>query len=130
MSIKIMTLVWQLNVADSEKLALLALADNANDEGVCWPSMATLARKCGKSDRTVQRSIQSPEEKGHLTREERPGKGFSFEQRSFPGRVGVPTAKRHKIGYGLIITSVEPLEVMNQAKLGKYATDRASRSVG
>lgn len=78
MSIQIMTLVWKLNLPDSEKLALLALADNANDEGVCWPSMATLARKCSKSDRTVQRSIQSLEEKGHLTREERPGKGVLY----------------------------------------------------
>ncbi len=73
-----MTVVWELDLPDSEKLALLALADNANDEGYCWPSMATLARKCSKSDRTVQRSIQSLEEKGHLTREERPGKGVLY----------------------------------------------------
>lgn len=73
-----MTVVWELDLPDSEKLALLALADNANDQGVCWPSMATLSRKCSKSDRTVQRSIQSLEEKGHLTREERPGKGVLY----------------------------------------------------
>ncbi len=41
MSIKIMTAVWNLDLPDSEKLALLALADCANDEGLCWPSMAT-----------------------------------------------------------------------------------------
>ncbi|MEM9996823.1 MAG: helix-turn-helix domain-containing protein [Bacteroidota bacterium] len=31
----------------SERLLLLALADNANDAGVCWPSVPTLQRKCG-----------------------------------------------------------------------------------
>ncbi len=30
-----------------ERLMLLALADNANDAGVCWPGVPTLRRKCG-----------------------------------------------------------------------------------
>lgn len=78
MSIKIMTEVWEIKLPDSEKIALLALADCANDEGLCWPSMATLARKCSKSDRTVQKAIQSLCDKGHLSREERPGKGVFY----------------------------------------------------
>lgn len=90
-----MTVVWELDLPDSEKLALLALADNANDEGYCWPSMATLARKCTKSDRTVQRSIQSLEEKGHLTREERPGRGVLYRihprQDVTPDKVSPPS---------------------------------------
>ena len=74
-----MTVVWDICLPDSEKLALLALADCANDEGLCWPSMATLARKCSKSDRTVQKAIQSLCEKGHLSRDERPGKGVLYQ---------------------------------------------------
>lgn len=74
-----MTLVWELDLPDSEKLALLALADCANDEGLCWPSMATLAKKCSKSDRTVQKAIQSLIEKGHLSRDERPGRGVLYQ---------------------------------------------------
>ena len=73
-----MSVVWELDLPDSEKLALLALADCANDEGYCWPSMATLAKKCSKSDRTVQKAIQSLMEKGHLSRDERPGKGVFY----------------------------------------------------
>ena len=73
-----MTAVWELTLPDSEKLALLALADCANDEGLCWPSMATLARKCSKSDRTLQKAIMSLSEKGHLSRDERPGKGVLY----------------------------------------------------
>ena len=78
MSVRIMTAVWAVTLADSEKLVLLALADCANDEGDCWPSMATLVKKCSKSDRTVQASIKELVSKGHLTRNEVPGKGCRY----------------------------------------------------
>jgi hypothetical protein len=67
MSVRMMTLVWELQLADSEKLVLLALADWANDEGLCWPSIDTLAKKCSKSERTIQACIRSLCSKGHLT---------------------------------------------------------------
>lgn len=73
-----MTAVWSLALCDSEKLVLLALADCANDEGHCWPSMRTLAAKCSKSDRTVQAAIKALEAAGHLTRREVPGKGCNY----------------------------------------------------
>jgi len=110
-----MTAVWDIPLPDSEKIVLLALADCANDEGHCWPSMATLARKCSKSDRTVQAAIKSLVDSGHLTRREVPGKGcnytvhprsgFTPEVASPPkGTTGTPEAasdkpsKNHKIG--------------------------------
>lgn len=67
MSVRMMSLVWELDLPDSEKLVLLALADWANDEGRCWPSINGLARKCSKGARTVQNSIRTLEAKGHLT---------------------------------------------------------------
>lgn len=73
-----MSLVWELTLPDSEKLVLLALADCADDEGVCWPSIATLARKCTKSERTVQCCIRSLEQRGHLGRKEIAGKGCRY----------------------------------------------------
>lgn len=73
-----MTLVWAIELPDSEKIVLLALADCANDEGHCWPSMATLAKKCSKSDRTVQASISSLVDKGHLSRLEIRGRGCRY----------------------------------------------------
>jgi Helix-turn-helix domain len=78
MSVRVMTAVWSMDLPDSEKIVLLALADCANDEGHCWPSMATLAKKCSKSDRTVQASIKSLVDAGHLTRREVPGKGCNY----------------------------------------------------
>ena len=77
-SIKIMTLVWTLPLPDSQKIVMLALADCANDEGICWPSMASLVRKTSKSERTVQGVIKQLCEAGHLSREERPGRGCVY----------------------------------------------------
>ena len=78
MSVRVMTAVWALSLPDSEKLVLLALADCANDEGGCWPSMRTLATKCSKSDRTIQGAIKALAQAGHLTRNETIGKGCSY----------------------------------------------------
>lgn len=78
MSVRVMTKVWDTPLPDSEKIVLLALADWANDEGSCWPSIATLARKCSKSERTVQAAIKSLCDAGHLTRHENLGKGCNY----------------------------------------------------
>jgi len=106
MSIKIMTAVWGLRLPDSEKIVLLALADCANDEGVCWPSMSSLAAKCSKSDRTVQASVKSLEAAGHLTRDERPGRGVLYTihpsaapETASPEAVSPPKRLRPRSGF-------------------------------
>ena len=73
-----MAQVWQLELPDSEKIVLLALADCANDEGHCWPGMKSLVAKCSKTDRTIQAAIQKLCDAGHLTRREVPGKGCNY----------------------------------------------------
>jgi hypothetical protein len=78
MSVRVMTLVWELDLPDSEKIVLLALADCANDEGHCWPGINALKRKCSKSDRTIQLAIKMLCAKGHLTRREVLGKGCNY----------------------------------------------------
>lgn len=66
MSVKVMSLVWDSTVPSPERLTLLALADRANEEGVCEPSVPTLARKCQAGDRTIQRHFRTLEELGVL----------------------------------------------------------------
>lgn len=78
MSVRVMTEVWNLNLPDSQKIVLLALADSANDEGHCWPSMLSLARKCSKGQRTVQGVIKALVEAGHVTRREVAGRGCEY----------------------------------------------------
>lgn len=59
---------WSLEeVMGSEALALLALADQANDQGFCWPSQQKLAPKARQSVSTLRRSLRSLEKMGLLT---------------------------------------------------------------
>jgi DNA-binding MarR family transcriptional regulator len=66
-----MTLAWAAFLPPSMKLVLMALADIANDEGICWPSVRLLARKCSLSDRTVRGIIADLEAKGFIRIERR-----------------------------------------------------------
>jgi hypothetical protein len=65
MSIKIMAAVWDRNdLSQSETLVALALADHADDEGECWPSIDRIATKARIGDRQTQRVIQRLEALG------------------------------------------------------------------
>jgi len=52
-----MTWAWSVALPPTSKLVLMALADIADDQGVCWPSQPTLAAKCSLTDRTVRRVL-------------------------------------------------------------------------
>ena len=76
MSIKLMTMAWELKLDPAEKLVLLKLADWVNEErdrAICWPSIAKLADLTNVSESTVKRAIRSLEAAGHITRELREG---------------------------------------------------------
>ncbi|HGC4377923.1 TPA: helix-turn-helix domain-containing protein, partial [Escherichia coli] len=51
------------------KLVLIKLADNANDNGECWPSYQHVADQCEVSRSTVKSHIRALEEMGLLKRE-------------------------------------------------------------
>lgn len=79
MSIKLMTAVWErIDLTSTQKLVLLALADWANDEGLCWPSIDRVAVKASLKRRAVQMTIRSLEESGFLRREELVGRGNKY----------------------------------------------------
>ena len=60
-----MTTVWmKAPVEGGELLLLLALADNANDDGVAFPSVSYLARKARMTGRNVQLCLRKLESKG------------------------------------------------------------------
>jgi hypothetical protein len=78
MSVRVMAAVWALDIPGTEKLVLLALADWANDEGRCWPSMQQLATKSGLTDRAVRGIIGRLVDRGFVSRKENPGKGVMY----------------------------------------------------
>lgn len=55
-----------------EKLVLIALADMADDDGICWPAMKKVAKKSLCSKRTAQRAIGRFEDMQILSKTERP----------------------------------------------------------
>jgi len=70
-SIAAMNWVWQQKLPPTPKLVLMALADAANDYGVCWPSVSMVATKCCVSIRTVRRVIQKLVKRGLMRSEQR-----------------------------------------------------------
>ena len=74
MSIRIMSAIFdkERNTSGSKRLVLLALADNANDEWVCWPSLATIARKANISRAYTKQLVHELETDGYIKIKRRP----------------------------------------------------------
>lgn len=67
MSIKLTSQVWERQVSGTRQAVLLCLADFARDDGSkCFPSIATLAYKCGRKDREIQYILKKFRELGVL----------------------------------------------------------------
>ena len=54
-----MNWAWHQKLKPVPKLVLMALADAADDIGIFWPRVSTVAAKCNVSKRTVRRVIQA-----------------------------------------------------------------------
>ena len=67
MSIEAMTWAFKQPLSSHEKVILLAIADHANDDGECWPSIAKVAQKACVSERTAQRYIIKLTDEGYLS---------------------------------------------------------------
>lgn len=72
MSVKLSSYVWDGCAAAGMKLSSVAimarLADFSSDEGVCWPSIETIARQIGAGASTVRTAIAKLETDGWLSR--------------------------------------------------------------
>jgi hypothetical protein len=67
MSVKMMGLVWDADLPRDEKFILLAYADHADHDGHnIYPSIATIARKTGYSERSVQVITRKLQEMGTM----------------------------------------------------------------
>ena len=89
MSIKIMS--WVLDhspYTGKQRLVHLVLADHANDEGLCWPSQATIARRAGCSVEYVRTTVTQMVAEGFLFIEKQSaGRGHPTHYRIIPKTV-------------------------------------------
>lgn len=78
MSTVIMGPCWSLQMPPSQKAVLISLADQANDDGVCWPAVGTIATRTCLSDRTVRECLAWLEATGAVVRSHRPNASTNY----------------------------------------------------
>ena len=79
MSIQLMTLAWKSDFATGPKMVLLALCDNANDQGECYPSIPMLAEKCSIGRATIFEHLDKLEKSGCITKHTRSGRSTIYK---------------------------------------------------
>ena len=97
MSNKALTWVWQESESKgSALLVLLALADQADDDGVCFPSVAYIARKCRLQERSAQYALRSLEESREISRVSRRGHSTVYRIALTPESAPQPKDEVHE----------------------------------
>lgn len=93
MSTIIMSQCWPMEgMSPAQKSVLISLADQANDDGYCWPSVGTIASRTCLSERAVQGAIKWLHSAGLLSSDER--KGTSSVYRITPAAYAPPQEMR------------------------------------
>lgn len=119
-----MTWVWGLKeLPASETLVLLALADQANDEGFCWPTQETIAAKARCSVRSVKRAIDSLKRAELLRIEHRGNDGYGKGRKSniYHLNVGAEFSLKSELRDNLALKSVGVVD--NLDKNGTFPRD-------
>jgi len=79
MSTIVMSACWPLQTkTPAQKAVLMSLADNANDEGVCWPSVARMVERTCLSERAVQDAIKWLIKHGAISASGRTGRSTMY----------------------------------------------------
>jgi hypothetical protein len=93
MSTIIMSHCWPMvGMSPAQKAVLISLADQANDDGYCWPSVGTIAKRTCLSERAVQGAIKWLQSAGLLSSDER--RGTSSVYRITPAAYAPPQEMR------------------------------------
>jgi len=89
---------WALRVTPPQKLVILALAERADDSGVCWPSLTHLTEMTGLVRSTIAVALTGLEE-GRLIVRDRGGSGRSTRYRLLTNAAGV-ASRGSGVGFG------------------------------
>jgi hypothetical protein len=104
MSIKVMSWVWDNSpYRDDALLVHLALADWANEDGICWPNQQSIAHKARCSVEHVRRVTRKMESDGYLeilSVSKGPGSSHKYQLKR-PTNGGVLEGEIPHIGEGI-----------------------------
>jgi len=78
MSNRLLNAAFKTQLPNREKFVLVALCDQADDEGMCFPSVPLLAARCSMSLRSVQGALRALEALGVLKRDFRQGRSTVY----------------------------------------------------
>lgn len=102
MSTIIMSQCWMLQgLSVTQKAVLISLADQASDDGVCWPAVGTVAKRCCMSERAVRSAMDHLEQVGLVSRERRFNSSsvYKVTPAAYKQTEGLPPGRR-KVGGG------------------------------
>lgn len=120
MSMTLMVAAMKATVGNPlRKLVLIKLADQANDQGECWPSFAHIAEHCEITRRSVINHINALRNAGFLSVENRPGeKGNSSNLYHLHIAEGVERAAQQQAQNKGKQALEKPAKVVNQIHQG------------
>lgn len=93
MSVRALSWSFSLPLKDmAAKGVLHALADHADEDWKCWPSLARIALFVGCSENTARRALQRVEAMGIVQRTDRPGQSDLYYLNAdwHPSQIGTP----------------------------------------
>jgi len=96
MSTLMMAQCWPLKMPPTPKAILISLADNANDQGYCWPSIATVCVRTCFSKRAVIDAIAWLESTGALEADRTNGRHTTYVVT--PSKYVEPVQQVHRCG--------------------------------
>jgi hypothetical protein len=94
MSTTIMAACWPLQMPPTPKAVLISLADNANDQGHCWPAIATISERTCFSKRAVIDAITWLENAGVVIADRTNGRHTSYQ--IDPAKFAQPVQEAHR----------------------------------
>lgn len=78
MSTRLMALAWPLRMSPSKKAVLVSMADNANDEGECWPSINTMCERTCLGRTAIIDAIKGLEDDGLIVADRSNGRHTTY----------------------------------------------------
>lgn len=92
MSLKIVNKAWDIKgLSPTEKLILIRLSDNADEKGICYPSIDYIAENCEVSTKTVTRATARFEKLGYIIKKRRQNQSIVYTL--FPDALSVEETK-------------------------------------